>query len=104
MKILNKEINFSFEDAENMDKVQSLDLKYQEKLQQAKTTVEQCQVYKEFFDKLIGEGTSKELFGDKNNILQIIDAYQDVVNEAERVATKIKEKSAKMKKKYERYK
>lgn len=104
MKILDKEINFSFEDAENMDKVQSLDLKYQEKLQQAKTTVEQCQVYKEFFDKLIGEGTSKELFGDKNNILQIIDAYQDVVNEAERVATEINEKSAKMKKKYERYK
>lgn len=104
MKILDKEINFSFEDAENMDKVQSLDLKYQEKLQQAKTTVEQCQVYKEFFDKLIGEGTSKELFGDKNNILQIIDAYQDVVNEAERVATEINEKSAKMKKKYKRYK
>lgn len=104
MKILDKEINFSFEDAENMDKVQSLDLKYQEKLQQAKTTVEQCQVYKEFFDKLIGEGTSKELFGDKNNILQIIDAYRDVVNEAERVATEINKKSAKMKKKYERYK
>ena len=104
MKILDKEIDFSFEDAENMDKVQSLDLKYQEKLQQAKTTVEQCQIYKEFFDKLIGEGTSKEIFGDKNNILQIIDAYQDVVNEAERVVTKINEKSAKMKKKYERYK
>ena len=104
MKILNKEIEFSFEDAENMDKVQSLELKYQEKLQQAKATVEQCQIYKEFFDKLIGEGTSKEIFGDKNNILQIIDAYQDVVNEAERVATKINEKSAKMKKKYERYK
>lgn len=104
MKILDKEINFSFEDAENMDKVQSLDLKYQEKLQQAKTTLEQCQVYKEFFDKLIGEGTSKELFGDKNNILQIIDAYQDIVNEAERVATEINEKSAKMKKKYKRYK
>lgn len=104
MKILDKEIEFSFEDAENMDKVQTLDLKYQEKLQQAKTTVKQCQIYKEFFDKLIGEGTSKEIFGDKNNILQIIDAYQDIVNEAERVATKINEKSAKMKKKYERYK
>lgn len=104
MKILDKEIDFSFEEAENMDKVQILDLKYQEKLQQAETTVDQCNIYKEFFDKLIGEGTSKKIFGDKNNILQIIDAYQDVVNEAERVATKINEKSAKMKKKYERYK
>ena len=104
MKILDKEIEFSFEDAENMDKIQTLDLKYQEKLQQAKSTVEQSQIYKEFFDKLIGEGTSKEIFGDRNNILQIIDAYQDIVNEAERVAAKINEKSSKMKKKYERYK
>ena len=104
MKILDKEIDFSFEDAENMDKVMALDLEHAKKLAQAKTIIQQCQVYKEFFDKLIGEGTSKKIFGDKNNILQIIDAYQDIVEESERVAAKINEKSSKMKKKYERYK
>lgn len=104
MKILDKEIDFDFEEAENIDKVQILDLKYKEKLQQAKSTVEQCQIYKDFFDELIKKGTSKEIFGDKNNIFQIIDAYQDIVNEAERIVTKMNEKSAKIKKKYERYK
>lgn len=104
MKILGKEIDFSFEDAENMDRVRLLDKEYTEKLKGAKTTVDQCNVYKDFFDELIGEGTSKEIFGEKNNILQIIDAYYDVVEEAERVGKEIKEKSARMKKKYERYK
>ena len=104
MKILGKEIDFSFEDAENMDRVRLLDTEYKEKLKGAKTTVDQCNVYKDFFAKLIGEGTSKEIFGEKNNILQIIDAYYDVVEEAERVRKEIKEKSARMKKKYERYK
>lgn len=104
MKILGKEIDFSFEDAENMDRVRLLDTEYKEKLKGAKTTVDQCNVYKDFFDELIGEGTSKEIFGEKNNILQIIDAYYDVVEEAERVGKEIKEKSARMKKKYERYK
>lgn len=104
MKILGKEIDFSFEDAENMDRVRLLDTEYREKLKGAKNTVDQCNVYKDFFDELIGEGTSKEIFGEKNNILQIIDAYYDVVEEAERVGKEIKEKSARMKKKYERYK
>ena len=104
MKILGKEIDFSFEDAENMDRVRLLDKEYKEKLKEAKTTVDQCNVYKDFFDELVGKGTSKEIFGEKNNMLQIIDAYYDVVEEAERVEKEIEEKSARMKKKYERYK
>ena len=50
MKILGKEIDFSFEDAENMDRVRLLDTEYKEKLKGAKTTVDQCNVYKDFFD------------------------------------------------------
>ena len=104
MKILDKEIDFDFEEAENIDKVVELDRKYQEIFNNAKTLVEKCQTYKDFFDELIGEGTSEKLFGDKNRIFEITEAYQQLVEEAERVSVKIKEKTTKMKKKYERYK
>ena len=85
MKILGKEIEFNFEEAENIDKAIELDSKYEEKLKKANTFTEKSIVYRGFFDELMGEGTSQKLFGDKNNFFEIIDAYQDVIKEAERV-------------------
>lgn len=104
MKILNKEINFDLDDAENIDRAIELDKKYADKLEKAKTITDKCKVYKEFFDELIGEGTSKELFGNKNKIFDITDAYQDIIKEAERINTEAAKKAANIKRKYERYK
>ena len=87
-----------------MDKVIELDRKYKELLAKSDTLVGKCKVYKDFFDELIGRGTSQKIFGEKNNIFKITDAYQDLIEEAEKVNNKMKEKTNKMNKKYERYK
>lgn len=104
MKILNKEIEFNFEDAENIDKAIELDKKYQKVFKEAKTLVEKCKTYKDFFDELIGKGTSQNLFGNKNNFFEITDAYQDLMKEAERVNTEVQKRASALNKKYERYK
>lgn len=104
MKILDKEFDFNFEEAENIDKVMVLDKEYQEKLKTTGTLVEKCKVYKDFFDELIGKGTSEKLFGNKNNFFEITDAYSELVEEAEKVSKKLQEKTKKMRTKYERYK
>lgn len=104
MKILEKEIEFNFEEAENIDKAIELDTKYEEKLKKANTFTEKSKVYRGFFDELMGEGTSQKLFGDKNNFFEIMDAYQDVLKEAERVTAETKKRTANINKKYERYK
>lgn len=104
MKILDKEFDFNFEEAKNIDKVMVLDKRYQEKIKTVKTLVEKCKVYKEFFDELIGKGTSEKLFGNRNNFFEITDAYSELVEEAEKVSEKLQERTEKMRMKYERYK
>ena len=104
MKILGKEVEFDFEEAENIDKTIQLDEKYSQEFKKASSLTEKCQIYKRFFDELIGEGTSKKIFGDKNNFFKITDAYQELIVEAEKVNTEIKKRTNNMNKKYERYK
>ena len=43
-----KEIEFNFEEAENIDKAVQLDKKYSQEFKQAKTLTEKCEVYKQF--------------------------------------------------------
>lgn len=104
MKLLNKEFDFNFEEAENIDKIAELDKKYQERIEKTNNLIEKCKIYKEFFDELIGKGTSDKLFGAKNNLFEIMDVYQELIEEAERIVEKVNERATKMKQKYERYK
>lgn len=104
MKLLEKEFDFNFEEAENIEKIAELDKKYQEKIEKTDNLIEKCKIYKQFFDELIGEGTSEKLFGVKNNLFEIMDVYQELVEEAERIVEKVNERATKMKQKYERYK
>lgn len=104
MKILGKEIEFNFEEAENIDKAIQLDQKYSQEFKKAGSLTEKCQIYKHFFDELMGEGTSKKIFGDKNNFFEITDAYKELIKEAEKVNAEIVKKINNMNKKYERYK
>ena len=104
MQILGKEIEFNFEEAENIDKAIRLDNKYKEILEEANTLTEKCKVYKDFFDELMGKGTSEKLFGNKNKFFEITDAYQDLMKEAERVNNEVIKRTSQINKKYERYK
>lgn len=103
MKILDKEIDFDIELAENVEKLQKADKQYSEKIKDSNSIIEQCNIYKEFFDNTIGEGTSQLLFEGKNNYMKIIKAYNELIDNIEQKLNDFLEESQKVKEKYERY-
>jgi hypothetical protein len=104
MKILGKEIDFDLNDAENIDRLQELDNNYAEKIKESNKLTEQCKIYKEFFNKAIGEGTSELLFDNKNNYMEIIKAYNEFIGQIEEKLNEFIVEAEKTKQKYERYK
>lgn len=103
MRILDKEIDFDLQDAENIDRMQKLDKDYALKFQEATTMVEQCNAYKGFFDDICGEGTSNILFGDKNNYMLIVRAYNELIDAVSKQLEEFTAETEKTKQKYERY-
>lgn len=103
MKILDKEIDFDLNDAENIDRLQELDTNYGEKFEGVTKLVDQCKLYKEFFDKALGEGTSELLFEGKNDYMKIVKAYNELVENIEKQLADFTAESEKAKAKYERY-
>ena len=103
MKILDKEIDFDLSDAENIDKIRALDSDYALKINDATTLTQQCEIYKEFFDATLGEGTSEILFEGKNNYMNIVKAYNELIEAIEKQLEEFMAESEKAKAKYERY-
>lgn len=103
MKILGKEINFDLNDAESIDRLQELDSSYAEKIKTATKMTEQCKIYKDFFDSALGKGTSAELFGEKNNYIEIIQAYNELIEQIEEKLNEFMLMAEKSRQKYERY-
>lgn len=104
MKILDKEIDFDLNDAENIDRLQELDNSYAEKIKESNKLTEQCKIYKDFFNEAIGEGTSELLFDNKNNYMEIIKAYNEFIGQIEEKLNEFIIEAEKTKQKYERYK
>lgn len=87
MKILDKEIDFDFFDAEQMERYEkeseiaqkelnSIDvnkMKMSELINKTCTTIEKC------FDNIFGEGSSKEIFKGKRNFKLCLRAFKDLV-------------------------
>ena len=87
MKILEKEIDFDFFDADEMERwdkyteemkntINKLDvknLKQSEFIRKFSTAIEKC------FDNIFGGGTSKEIFKGKQNFKLCVKAYKDLV-------------------------
>lgn len=87
MKILGKEIDFDFFDADQMEiwdkytiemkkEVENLDIK---NMKQFEFIRKFCNEVEKCFDKIFGEGTSKELFEGKQNFKLCVEAYKDLV-------------------------
>ena len=74
------------------------------KIKESNKLTEQCKIYKEFFDKAIGEGTSELLFDNKNNYMEIIKAYNEFIAQIEEKLNEFIIEAEKTKQKYERYK
>lgn len=103
MKILDKEFEVDVFDADFVDNISAKDLEYKEKLEKAKTLKEECEIYKGFFDSVLGENASQKLFGNKNNLKLILDAYNDLISESTKGIEYIEQRKADMEKKYARY-
>jgi cytochrome c peroxidase len=54
--------------------------KEKENLSLAEGIRQECKIVKDFFDNVFGEGTSKEIFGDKDSLTKCINAYEDTLN------------------------
>lgn len=90
MKILDQEIDFSFADADCLEKYETEYPKTVEKLDAIKTKSDKldsqvirefCQIIAEFLDNVLGEGTSQKLFKGKSNYKLCLSAFKALVEE-----------------------
>lgn len=89
MNILNKEIDFDFYDADDMERLE----KGLEKVQVIKEDTnpdnmsasellrKECEIIDDFFDEVFGNGIAKEIFGEKKNLVMRIKAFEEVGKE-----------------------
>ena len=87
MKILDKEIDFDFFDAEQMERYEkeseiaqkelnSIDIN---KMKQSEFINKTCETIEKCFDNVFGEGTSKKIFEEKRNFRLCVKAFKDLV-------------------------
>lgn len=87
MKILGKEIEFDFFDADKMEKwdkctekmknaINKLDVN---NMKQYEFIKKFCEAIEKCFDEVFGEGSSKEIFEGKQNFRLCVKAYKDLV-------------------------
>lgn len=89
MKILEKEFEIDFYDADTMEKIETgmenvskvIKENSVAKSQKTSTAIRKaCNVIFDFFDDVLGEGTSKKIFGNKTSLTICIKAYEDFIN------------------------
>lgn len=89
MKILEREVEFDFFDIENMAKYETALEKYMNKLEEIKKFNGKesegfkkiCEVVYTFFDEVLGNGSSIQILGEKQNYLICLKAMQEIINE-----------------------
>lgn len=100
MKILGKEIDFDFFDADEMEKAEKAIEKFQEKGKKLNITKSQkssdiirktCYLIFELFDDVLGEGIHKEIFGEKTSLSLCRKAFEDLVNEKKKAENEFEE-------------
>lgn len=101
MTINGVEFDIDFTDADIIEKI---DIKSKEVEEQGKqleknkkniTPAEgirqECKIVKEFLDYVLGDGTSKKIFGDKDSLRDCLQAFEDIINERNRQLNNFKE-------------
>lgn len=89
MKLKDIEVNFSFSDADDLERLENSARKVKEKaskyekkeLSVSEAIREECKIINDFFDEVFGSGISKQLFNDKNDLKEHIDLFEDIINE-----------------------
>lgn len=92
MTINEKLFDVDFTDADLIEKIEVGSKKVfdeterikNEKFDVAEGIRQECKIIKDFLDYVFGEGTSKELFGEKDSLNLCLKAFEDIINEKER--------------------
>lgn len=103
MKLGSVEIEFSFSNTSNLRKLQNA---YQTVLEKDNKSKEkemsfiekmdiQCNIAREFFNEVFGEGIDEKIFGEENDYEKIMDTLEDVMKEYEKQQTRLNEKFVK---------
>ena len=90
MTINGIEFDIDFTDAEVIERYQeALEIlnKEEKELKENKTEIspaegirQECKIVKDFLDYVLGEGSSKELFGEKNSLNKCLDIFEKLVS------------------------
>lgn len=89
MKLKNIEVNFSFTDADDLErfeksakKVKEESSKYNKQYWNVSEAIKkECEIIDNFFDEVFGEGISEKLFNNKKDLKEHIALFADIVNE-----------------------
>lgn len=100
MKLGNIEVDFSFTNTTNLRKLQEAYKRVLEKDEQSKKKTldfiqqidEECNIAREFFNEVFGEGIDKKIFGDENDYEKIMNTLESIMQEYQKQHGRIKEK------------
>lgn len=89
MNLKGIEVNFSFTNADDLErlensakKVKEISDEYKKKeLSVSEAIREECKIINDFFDEVFGEGISEKLFNGKNDLKEHIDLFKDIIDE-----------------------
>ena len=103
MKLRDVEVDFSFTNTANLRKLQDAYKRVLEKDKKNKKNTldfiqqidEECNIAREFFNEVFGNGIDKKIFGNENDYEIIMDTLESVMQEYEKQHSRIKEKYAK---------
>lgn len=108
MKVLNTEIEFNFNDADDMERLENAIDKTTAKLNNIKTEGkrtsevirESCKIIFDCFNSAFGEGTDKKVFGTKTNLDTCIKAFDDLCNARQEQENALEEEVKNIENKY----
>lgn len=104
MKILGKEIDFSFSNIDNLEKIKKAYTEMQSSQLQGNDFIEMmknyCSLVRNFVNEIFGEGFDVELFGNDNDYETMTDAVIDISEEFIKNKMSLEEKYEKLNKKY----
>lgn len=89
MKLANIDVDFSFTDADDLErfengakKVKELSNNYEkQELSVAEAIRKECEIINNFFDEVFGDKISEKIFKGKNDLKEHMELFVDIVNE-----------------------
>ena len=88
MKLKDIDVNFSFTNADDLERLEKAAKKVQEKaetgekeeLSLSESIRKECQIINDFLDETFGEGIAQKLFKGKNDLQEHMEIFTDIMN------------------------